>query len=71
MAKQAKVVIRNRKGRHPQGGPQKADMVLKAGEKGTGHDIQVVHYWPWSPQSVDKAEDIIHEAAEAGGYEIV
>lgn len=71
MSKQAKIVIRNRKGRYPQGGPQEADMVLKAGEKGTGQDIQVVHYWPWSPASVDKAEDIMREAAEAGDYEIV
>jgi hypothetical protein len=70
-AKKAQIIIRNEKGTHAQGGPENADLVLKAGEKGTGQDIKVVHYWPWSPKSVEKAYDVLYEVAKREGYEII
>jgi hypothetical protein len=41
MAKQkkARIMIRNQKGRHAQGGSESADMVLVAGAKGTGRAL--------------------------------
>ena len=69
--KKARIVVENRKGRHQDGGAENASMVLRAGAKGKGRKIQVVHFWPWSPASVDKAEGIIFEAAKAEGVEIV
>lgn len=68
--RKAKIVIKNRKGRHPQGGPREATMVLKAGARGKGRVIQICHYWPWSPKSVDAAEGIMSEAARREGYQI-
>ena len=70
-AKKAKIMIENRKGHHQSGGAQDAQMVLRAGAKGKGQKIQVVHFWPWSPKSVDKAEEIMFEAASAGGFQII
>lgn len=69
--KAARIITKNFKGRHPQGGAQDATMVLRAGAKGKGHDLQIVRFWPWSPASVDQAENIMAQAAEAKGYEIV
>lgn len=62
--KKATIIMRNRKGNN-------AEMVLKAGEKGTGHDIHVVHVWIDSPRSLEKADDILFEVAEREGYEII
>lgn len=68
--KKAKIVIANRRGKHPQGGPRSADMILRAGARGKGKRLQVVHYWPWSPASVDQAEAIMFEAAKREGYKV-
>lgn len=71
MAKPARVVVRNQKGRHAQGGAESADMVLVAGRRGTGKALYTCNYWPWSPKSVDAAEHHIWAAAERMGYEII
>lgn len=70
MSKKAKVVIENCRGRHSQGGPQSADMILRAGAKGTGKKLATANYWPWSPKSVNAAEEYIFAAAKRQGYEI-
>lgn len=70
-SKKARIVIEKQKGHHQSGGAENADMVLRAGAKGKGRRIQVVHFWPWSPKSVDKAENIMFEAAKAEGVKIV
>lgn len=62
--KKARIITRNRRGRD-------AEVVLKAGEKGTGKDIQVVHVWTDSPISMEKADDILYEVAQREGYTIV
>ena len=62
--KKARIIMRNRRGNN-------AEMVLKAGEKGTGKDIQVVHVWTDSPRSLDKADEIFAEVAKREGYRIV
>lgn len=67
----ARIVIEKQKGRHQSGTAQNANMVLRAGAKGKGRRIQIVHFWPWSPKSVDKAEAILFEVAEAKGIEII
>lgn len=71
MTKKARTVTRNHKGHHQNGTAQSADMVLAAGAKGTGKAISTVNFWPWSPKSVDAAEDILFAAAELAGFEIV
>ena len=71
MNKKARVITKNRKGHHPQGGPQNATMELRAGAKGTGRKLQIVRFWPWSATSVAKADEIMAEAAVAEGYEII
>lgn len=71
MAKKAHIVIRNQKGRHAQGGPESADMVLAAGARGKGRALYTCNYWPWSPRSVEDAEHHIYAAAKRLGYEIV
>ena len=69
--KEARIIIRNQRGRHAGGGAEEATMVLKAGRQGTGQDLAVSHYWPWSWASVSAAEDHMYAAAERAGYQII
>ena len=71
MAKKARIVIRNQRGTHAQGGPESADMVLVAGSKGTGKALYTCNYWPWSPRSAEEAERHMYAAAKRQGYQIV
>ena len=71
MAKKARVIITNRRGRHPSGSAEHATMELRAGTKGKGRKLYACHYWPWSGRSVEAAEGYIYAAAQRLGYEVV
>ena len=67
----ARITVTGRRGKHAGGGAENAVMQLRAGRKGTGKVLAVVHYWPWSAKSVEAAEDYIYAAAEREGVEII
>jgi len=64
----AKVVTKNGQ-MSPNGRERRFE--LRSGTRGTGRKIAAVTFWPWSPKSVEAAEEYIFAAAQRAGVEIV
>lgn len=43
---------------------------LRRGENGTGEIIQEVVAWPWSPKSMEQADEIMRQAADRAGVKL-